>query len=465
VSLSGSGPVLVAATPSGSVQYLSPATLKPIAATSDPAVPRSAAVSAGKLYLADGQTVTIFKAKTLAPLGAVGLSGGVSVAAGGGNVVAVERSGARSGQICTVTATALSPCSTLSFAPSGVAIDGSTAYVVDTVGGNVVPFAIGSSLTAGTAIPVGKKPHGNPVVAGAKLFLSVVRGIAVVDTAKGAVSTTVALPATPVALAAPSGHRVFAALYSSNQVAIVNAANPAAKPTLVTVGKGPVALATASGAVYVVNAGTGTVTKLDAKTGALGSSAKLPQLGRGATVLRVGPAGIASSTGKVVVTVPIAGGSLPKSGLVVKSTAISGGHTTVELWQGGIKSAGGTKSRSGVSVKSTRQPGRVVVALGASAGAFTHATAALANGGRSVVITLTPKPVPVTTTTTTQVITPTTPTTTPTTPTTPTTTHTTTSTPPPPTHTTTSTPPPPTHTTTSTPPPPTHTTTQTFTVG
>ena len=55
---------------------------------------------------------------------------------------------------------------------------------------------------------------------------------------------------------------------------------------------------------------------------------------------------------------------------------------------------GGTKSGSGVAVKSTRQPGRVVVALGASAGAFTHAAVALAQGGHSVVITLTPKPAP-----------------------------------------------------------------------
>ena len=325
-------------------------------------------LSGGKLYLADGQTLTTLKAKTLAPLSAAALSGGVALAAGGGNVVAVLRSGGAAGQICVVGASALSPCSSLAFAPSGVAVDGTTAYVVDTAGGNVVPYAIGSSLTAGTPIPVGKKPHGNPVVAGASLFVAIVRGIAVVDTASAAVSTTVALPATPVALASPSGARVFAALYSSNQVAIVKAANPAAAPTLVTVGKGPVALATASGAVYVANATAGTVTRLDAKTGALGSSSKLPSLTAKVLALNALAPKIVSSSGKVVVTVPIAGGSLPKSGLIVKSTAISAGSTSVELWQGGIKTAGGTKSGSGVAVRSTRLPGRVVVGLGATAG-------------------------------------------------------------------------------------------------
>ena len=70
-------------------------------------------------------------------------------------------------------------------------------------------------------------------------------------------------------------------------------------------------------------------------------------------------------------TVPLAGGSLPASGLVVKNTKISGGQTAAQLWQGGIKTANGTKTGSGVAVKTTGGPGRVDVALGVKAGDFT----------------------------------------------------------------------------------------------
>jgi hypothetical protein len=159
----------------------------------------------------------------------------------------------------------------------------------------------------------------------------------------------------------------------------------------------------------------------------------------------------------------------------VKSTNISNGQASAQLWQGGIKTSGGTKSGSGVAVKTTAGPGRVDVGIGVKAGDFTKVAVKRARGGHSVVFMLTRKPAPTVTTTppvtqttppvtappVTQTTPPQTTTTPPQTTTSPPVTHTSppqTTTSPPVTHTT-----PPQTTTHNTPPPP-KTTTQVFTV-
>jgi len=299
-------------------------------------------------------------------------------------------------------------------------------------------------------------------VIGSKLYVPVTRGIAVVDLKTGKRLPPIALTATPVALAAGPGNRLFAALFSTGKVAVVS---PGRKPVLVAAGKGPVALATAGGNVYVVNAGTGTVRRLDGSSGAAGPSTRVAGIATVKTPIVVKPPAIATRGRTVTVTVPLAGGALAANQLAVVDGKIAAGHAQVLLWQGGIRAHGSTKTGHGVAVKTSTGPGRVRLTLGVKAGDFTRLAVVRSAGGHAVVFTLTQKPAPPPVTTTTPPVTtstppvttstppPTTTSTPPPTTTSPPVTHTT----PPPTTTST---PPPTHTT----PPPTHTTTQTFTV-
>jgi hypothetical protein len=411
-----------------------------------------------RVYVADGDTITSLRLKDLAPMDAVGFPGGMGFAGGGRLALfALAKSGS-GGQLCRVTPQAVSPCTSLSFAPTGAAVyaknpSHTQIYVVDPSSGSVVPYLLGGgALKAGAPIGVGQKARGNPVVIGSKLYVPVQRGIAVVDIPTGKLTTTIPLSASPVSLAAGAGGKLFAALFSANKVAVVDPASPTKPPVLVAAGKGPIALASAAGGVYLVNGAAGTVVRLDPATGAPGTTSRVKAVA--AAPIRVGPAKIASAGRTVTVTLPLSGGSLPASGLVVKSTKISSGSSAVQLWQGGIKTANGTKSGSGVAVKTTGGPGRVDVGLGVKAGNFTKIAVKRGAGGHSVVFTLTEKPAPpppaTTTTPTFTAPATTTPTNTAPATTTPTVTH--------------STPPPATTTHSSPPPPPPKTTTQTFTV-
>ena len=64
------------------------------------------------------------------------------------------------------------------------------------------------------------------------------------------------------------------------------------------------------------------------------------------------------------------------------------------LWQGGIKTKGGTKSAHGVSVTTSAHPGRVDVVLHTRAGDFEKVVVARAGNGRAVSFTLTEPPPP-----------------------------------------------------------------------
>ena len=396
VALPGRGPLLVAATPAGAVQLLSPSTLEAGRRPSSDAAGPRAVVRERRQALprrrsdaddAEGQDARAAErgcalrwrrpccrrrqCRGGAPLG----RGRAARSAWSGRP-------------------ALSPCSSLAFAPSGVAVDGTTAYVVDTAGGNVVPYAIGSSLTAGTPIPVGKKPHGNPVVAACEPLRrdrprdrgrrhGERRGLDDGGAARDAGRARGALGSPRLrraVLLEPGRDRQGGESHGCS-----DARDGREGPGRARNGERR-RLCRRTPRRARSRASTRRRVRSGRRRSCRRSTAKV-------VALHALAPKIVSSSGKVVVTVPIAGGSLPKSGLIVKSTAISGGNTSVELWQGGIKTAGGTKSGSGVAVRSTRQPGRVVVALGATAGAFTHAAVALAQGGRSVVITLTPKPV------------------------------------------------------------------------
>jgi hypothetical protein len=470
-SIAGAGgDSVVVASPGGAIERLSGATLKPQATTTDPAGPTSISQSYGRVFVTDSGTIATYKVSDLSPIDAVALPGAYALAGGGANLplYAISRRGVDGGQLCAVTPQAVSPCVTLPFAPSGggvqrISSEKSVVYLTDRASASVIPYtATKSGLTAGTPIHLPQQPQGDPIAIHKKLYVPIRRGIAVVDTGTGKVTATIALPVSPLSLVASPSGKVFAALFSTNQLAVVDPSKPAVAPVFVKVQKGPIALAASGGSLYVVNGATDSAQKINPDTLSVTGVSKLPSLGSNTPPITAQTPRIVANGRTVTVTLPLHGGTLPASGLVVSSTKISGGHSAATLWQGGIKTKSGTRSAHGVSVTTSSHPGRVDVVLHTRTGDFEKVVVARAGDGRAVSFTLTeppPAPPPTSTlaTTTPQTFTQTT--TTPTfTQTTSTPAPTSTSTPPP---TSTSTPPP---TSTSTPPP-THTTTQTFTVG
>ena len=207
-SLAPAGSSLVLASPGGAIQTLSAGTLKPLASTSDPAGPVGVSQSYGRLYVADRDTLTSFRLKDLAPMDAVSFPGAVTLI-GGGNLAlfALAKAGGGHGQLCRVTPQAVSPCASLPFAPAGGAVYApapgkSIVWLVDANTRTVVPNALGGGGLAGAGpVKLAAKPTGSPVVIGSKLYVPVTRGIAVVNLKTGKPVSTIALPATPVALA------------------------------------------------------------------------------------------------------------------------------------------------------------------------------------------------------------------------------------------------------------------------
>ena len=249
--------------------------------------------------------------------------------------------------------------------------------------------------------PWGRRRTGRRSCIGSKLYVPVRRGVAVVDIPSGKVETTIALPATPVSLVAgPNGNALRGALLGQPR-RDDRPGEPGQGADARHGGQGPRRprdrwrqASTSAGRI-----GHGS-SQLDPKTGAPGRSREAALRPRPSPI-RVGAPKITSAGQTVTVTIPLAGGSLPANGLVVKNTKISGGSASAQLWQGGIKTAGGTKSGSGVAVKTTAAPGHVVVGLGVRAGDFTKVAVKRGAGGHSVIFTLTQKPAPPPVTTTT----------------------------------------------------------------
>ena len=270
-------------------------------------------------------------------------------------------------------------------------------YVTDRASASVVPYtATKTTVTAGTPIKLPRQPQGDPVAIGSTLYVPVRRGIAVIDTDTGKVLSTIALPVSPLSLVANGKKQLFAALFSTNQVAALTLSKPGATPTIKLIGvqKGPVALASSGGSIYVVNGATDSAQKINPATLAVTTVSKLPSLGSNTPPITAQAPKIVANGRTVTVTVPLHGGALPPSGLVVSSTEISGGHATATLWQGGIKTKGGTKSAHGVSVTTAGHPGRVDVALHTRAGDFEKVVVARAGDGSAVIFTLTEPPPP-----------------------------------------------------------------------
>ena len=224
--------------PNGNIVGLDPMTLARKTHLTDADNPRSLALSGGKAYVADSSAVTSYALPGLTPSSAARFDGAIGLAGGAGHVAVIGSTGDKRGSICVIGGNKANPCAGTPFTPAGLGAgpDG-TFYVADGGGGTVVPYArSGAGLLAGGPITLGagSKPHGRLIVFRGKLYVPVSRGVAVVDIAGHRKSSTISLPTTPAAIwIVPHHGRLFAALYASNQVAMVDALVPGSKPELV----------------------------------------------------------------------------------------------------------------------------------------------------------------------------------------------------------------------------------------
>ena len=292
---------------------------------------------------------------------------------------------------------------TLPFAPSGggvhrVSSSQSVVYLTDRASASVVPYTATKTASHGGDADqaAGSSLRATRSRSAIRSTFPFAAGIAVIDTATGKVISTIALPVSPLSLVANGKKQLFAALFSTNQVAALTLTKPGATPTikLIKVQKGPVALADSGGSVYVVNGATDSAQKINPATLAVTGVSKLPSLGSNTPPITALAPKIVANGRTVTVTIPLHGGTLPASGLAVSSTKISGGHAAATLWQGGIKTKGGTKSAHGVSVTTSAHPGRVDVVLHTRAGDFEKVIIARAGDGSAVSFTLTEPPPP-----------------------------------------------------------------------
>jgi serine/threonine protein kinase len=388
---------LYVSSPHGAVLRLSPSTLRTVAAKFNPAHPRGLARDGTNLYLADDQTLTTFRGSSLTPLASRGFSHGVALAGGGDRpLAAIRATRSKHGQVCVVKAGRPKPCAGLRFTPTGLGVAKSgVIFVADRASGVVVPYrSAGGKLHPSAPIHVGAQPAGAMVNFSSSMYVPVRRGITVVDVPTLKRTKTIALPATPVALwIAPSVGRIFAALYSRNQVAVVNA-RTGVRFALIPAGKRPVAVGgTAAGgrvgALYVVDAGDETVSRLNPVTGKRYRSVNLPALRKRSRAIRVLAPVIAASGRSVVATVPFKAGRLDPSELLVTDRRISDGRASLTLWQGGIDSlARRPNTAEGLTVHTVQRPGRVEVVLTSERDYFESLKVSLGRSGKSAVLTL-----------------------------------------------------------------------------
>jgi Protein kinase domain len=386
LSLAVAGPSLVLADPKGRIVQVDRASLSVRRVLRDPARPRAVSVGGGRVYVADGDGVSARRVGTLAPI-SVRTPGSASALAAGPLVAA-----SRDGRVCEL-GRGSAVCGRVGFAPTGLGASGKLVFAAGGSPGRVVVLRrSGGTLVSAGHVAVAR-PHGQLDFFRGRVYAPSERGIVVVDPRR-LTATSIRLPVSPAAIwIAPAG-RLYAALPATGSVAIVDTAAPQRAPQLVRLGGRPVALAGAGDTVFVADR-SGRITKIDA-SGARHGSARV--LGAGAVPGRAVLGRVrertASDTTTLVLT--IRGGRLDSSGLVVRDGAIADGRATLELWQGAIGSAVTKRSFGDLAVRVDRLPGRLVVRLSASAGAFAGFRARLTRSGVAVELrkTLAPSPPP-----------------------------------------------------------------------
>ncbi len=392
------GDTAVIADPNGRVVRLDLRTLNVTAQAREPRIPRATAVRRDGVLIADAAALTLRDAETLAAR-SVTPTGPTTLLAHADDVTVVAYTeGSDNGRLCRVpTIGSLGPCIVLGFAPSGLGTSGATVVVGDATGGQAVVFTVGAGVLSRTSsIAVGRRPHGRIVVdSSGRIAVPIERGIAVADVRSGQMSGTIALPTTPVDIAAvPDTGRIVAALPGSDQVALVDAARPGETPRLIDAGTRPLAVAVNdAGRAIVVNTG-GSVATIDLDRGEIDRRAPLPAArpSSGTTTLT----GVSTRRSGLVTTVSLnLDQPLDGHGLSPVAGRIADGSATFSLWQGGI-ATGVTRSRPlpGVTLTIGNRPGRVRIRVTTAGARLTSVTARLSPNGRRVIVTLTQPPPP-----------------------------------------------------------------------
>jgi len=154
----------------------------------------------------------------------------------------------------------------LGFRPTGLGMSPTgTVFAADGLG-YVLPFQLSAGrLIPGDPIKVGADPHGTLVASRGRLYVPIRRGVAVVAPIGHLLLRTIRLPVSPAAIwVSPFSGKLFAALYAIDRIAVVDTTLRSATPTLLKGFSKPVAVWGGDEYVYEVNAGDGTVCRLDA---------------------------------------------------------------------------------------------------------------------------------------------------------------------------------------------------------
>jgi Protein kinase domain len=396
VSLAVSGPHLIVSDPAGRIIQLARFSFRP-RIVRDPAGPTSSALHRGELYVVDGDTLTVRRPGTLAPIRATGLPrGGILSGGASGPLVLAAPAANGGGRVCVVRADGpLGPCARTLFRPSGVGVVGSGGLiaVADSAGGHVVFFrAAGSGLeAAGPPVAVGRRPSGQLRSFRGRLYVAVERGIAMIDVAPPRRVDVIPLPVSPAGFWISRSGRLIAALPALDQLALLEAARPGARPLFQVVGDKPVAVTGVGETAYVAMHGAKRVAAIAARTGRRIHTVEVDALGAPRperTVLdRVTARTRADRT---VVTLTLAGSGLDRTSVVVRTARLAEGTATLELWQGGIGGASGVRTFGELAVRISRAPGHLTVQLSARVGSFT-AVHVRRRSGTSIVLEL-PRP-------------------------------------------------------------------------
>jgi hypothetical protein len=159
-------------------------------------------------------------------------------------------------------------CVSLGFRPTGLGV-APTGFVftADALGNLEVFQASRSGLKVKEPVGVGPNPHGTLVAALGRLYVPIRRGVAVVDPQGRHFLRVIHLPVSPAAIwVSPFSGKLFAALYATDEIALVDATLESATPRLFKGFSKPVAVWGTERYVFEVNAGKGTVCRLTAVT-------------------------------------------------------------------------------------------------------------------------------------------------------------------------------------------------------
>jgi serine/threonine protein kinase len=261
-SLAVSGPDVFLADPAGRVHRLGAASLREKA--SGPAHPAAIVASGGAAFAAESRSLAVLRSGSTTTSDmrdtVVALAGGEDSPV----VVATTR------RVCLIGENgSLAPCGDIGFRAAGLGSSPTgLVFAADRDGTIAVYNPQKGRLAYGRTAAVNlSKPHGTLVSSRGRLYVPVERGVAVVDPLDRKLLRVIHLPVTPAAIwVGRFSGRLFAALYATDQLALVDTTHDVAAQLLSGYSR-PVAVWGSGGTAYVYSAGDRSLCRLDALTG------------------------------------------------------------------------------------------------------------------------------------------------------------------------------------------------------